>query len=120
MDLKVFPQRLRAEREKRGWSQVELGEAAGLQGSAISHFETGRREPSFDNLRALADALKVSTDFLMGRELTPTTAGPGADQLFRKLEKHIRSMSDSDLKAFEVFAETLAKRNKDDQRKDES
>jgi transcriptional regulator with XRE-family HTH domain len=111
-ERRIFPERLRAERERRGLSQAELGEKTGLQPSAVSHFETGRREPSFDNLRALADALKVSTDYLMGRDATPSPAGPKAAQMFRNLEKHMQNMSDEDLKTFEDFAALLAKKNK--------
>ena len=63
----AFPERLRSAREKRGLSQGELAKRAGFQASAISHFETGSRKPSFDNLRRLADALEVTTDYLLGR-----------------------------------------------------
>lgn len=62
----VFPSRLRSAREFRGFSQGDLAEKTGLQPSAISHFETGSRKPSFDNLRILADNLDVSTDYLLG------------------------------------------------------
>ena len=63
----VFPERLRTAREKRGLSQGDLANRARFQASAISHFETGTRKPSFDNLRRLADALEVTTDYLLGR-----------------------------------------------------
>lgn len=33
----------------------------------ISHFETGTRRPSFDNLVRLVNALDVSADYLLGR-----------------------------------------------------
>ena len=56
----VFPERLRKAREYRGLSQGELATKAALQPSAISHFETGARKPSFDNLRLLADTLDVT------------------------------------------------------------
>ena len=51
----------------RGLSQCDLASKSGLQQVAISLFETGRREPSFGNLKRLADALEVTTDYLMGR-----------------------------------------------------
>jgi transcriptional regulator with XRE-family HTH domain len=74
----IFPERLRVARESRQLSQSKLAERAGLQVSAVSHFETGNRKPSFDNLRRLADALNVTTDYLLGRvsqmELTKGTA----------------------------------------------
>jgi transcriptional regulator with XRE-family HTH domain len=43
-----------------------------LQQSALSHYENGVRRPSFTNLRRLASALGVSTDYLVGH------APPGA------------------------------------------
>src|SRR5690606_10858354 len=62
-----FPEQLEKARRLRNLNQAELAKASGLQASAISHFETGSRKPSFDNLRKLADALSVTTDFLLGR-----------------------------------------------------
>ena len=91
-----FAGRLRAARELKGLSQAELAAKARLQPSAVSHFETGRRAPSFENLRGLADALDVSTDYLLGRQDAVGAAGPGAEQLFRNLSKHISKMSASD------------------------
>ena len=59
----------RERREARGMSQSELARAAGLQPSAIAHFEAGRRKPSFDNVHALSRALcPVSADFLLGEQ----------------------------------------------------
>ena len=83
---RAFPARLRTAREKRGLSQGELSNRAGLQPSAISHFETGTRKPSFDNLRRLADALDVTTDYLLGR-VTDEQALAGADKLHRHLDR---------------------------------
>ena len=62
-----FPGRLKEARDLRGLSQAELAGRSGLQPSAVSHFETGGRKPSFDNLMLLADALQVTTDYLLGR-----------------------------------------------------
>ena len=104
-----FADRLRLVRERKGLSQAELADKAGLQPSAISHFETGRRAPSFENLRALADALSVSTDYLLGRQQEPTAAGPAAEKMFR----HLSRMSDADQTLLEEFAKTLARKNKE-------
>lgn len=110
-----FPDRLRHAREVlRKISQSELAERSGLQPSAVSHFEKGRRSPSFDNLRRLSDALDVTTDYLLGRvdepkASTSTAAGPTVDKLFRNAEK----MSQEDLQTLADFADMLAKRNKD-------
>ena len=103
----AFKDRLKEIRERRGWSQAELAQKSGLQPTAISHFETGGRSPSFDNLRRLADALNVSTDYLIGRSNEPAMAGPQTDSLFRDLDK----LSDDDLKAMEMMKDALLKKS---------
>jgi len=82
----LFSTRLRAALEIVDMSQTDLAKRAGLQPSAVSHFASGARTPSFDNLCRVADALGVSTDYLVGRSDAPTavTYGvgtSGADQL---------------------------------------
>lgn len=79
----IFQERLRTAREFRKLSQGELALRAGLQASAVSHFETGTRKPSFDNLKRLADALKVSTDYLLGRVAQMEATAASADRLHR-------------------------------------
>jgi transcriptional regulator with XRE-family HTH domain len=98
-----FPDRLKSTRELRGLNQAELALKAKLQPTAISHFETGSRSPSFDNLRRLADALSVSTDYLMGRTDEMKLAGPAADSLFRGLDR----LSEGDLQALHMMKEAL-------------
>jgi transcriptional regulator with XRE-family HTH domain len=79
----IFPDRLRTARERRGLSQGQLAERAGLQASAVSHFETGGRKPSFDNLKRLADALNITTDYLLGRTSDMEGSAATADRLHR-------------------------------------
>ncbi len=104
-----FPDRLRAARDLRQMSQSDLAEKAKLQPSAVSHFETGRRAPSFDNLKALSEALQVTTDYLLGRVDEPGATGAVVDQLFR----HAEHMSRDDLDTLTGFAEMLAKKSAD-------
>lgn len=101
----VFPDRLRTAREYRGLNQAELAQRAGMQPSAISHFETGARKPSFDNLRILADSLDVTTDYLLGR-VVEFKALAGADRLHR----HYESLQGTDRKMADELIEMLAKR----------
>jgi transcriptional regulator with XRE-family HTH domain len=70
-DTDIFRQRLVSARRLRDLNQEELAKRAGLQPAAVSHFETGARKPSFDNLRKLSQALTVSIDYLMGRTDDP-------------------------------------------------
>jgi transcriptional regulator with XRE-family HTH domain len=92
-----FPTRLRKTRENRELSQSELAREAGMQPSAIAHFEAGRRKPSFDNVRALARALKVSADYLLGTQ-TATTAFRNEDRLSAKDRSFIQNIIDTMIK----------------------
>ena len=105
----IFPKRLKEVRELRGFSQADLAKKSGLQSTAVSHFETGGRAPSFDNLRRLADALNVATDYLIGRSDELKLAGPETDNFFRGLEK----LSEADLGAIRMMKEALLARKKE-------
>jgi transcriptional regulator with XRE-family HTH domain len=104
----IFAERLRTARELRKMSQSDLAEKTGLMPSAISHFETGRRSPSFANLKALSDALKVTTDYLIGRSDSPEVSNAVAIKLLR----HAQKMSDEDLDTITRMAEVMAKKQK--------
>lgn len=101
----LFGSRLRAARESRELNQTELARVSGLQPAAIGHFESGRRKPSFANIRALAKALDVSSDYLLGRAISME----GATTAFRNEE----NLSASDRGAIQAMIDTLAKRRKD-------
>jgi transcriptional regulator with XRE-family HTH domain len=101
----IFPLRLKAAREKRQLNQEQLAERSKLQGSAISHFETGKRKPSFDNLKRLADALGVSTDYLLGRTDELEGHAAPADPLYRdfqKLNKENRDLASRIIRQFSI------------------
>ncbi len=85
--------------------QSQLAEKAGLPSSSISHFEAGARKPSFDNLRRLATALDVTTDYLLGRVDSLESVG-AADTIHR----HLSNFSADDLKLTEDFVKLLAQR----------
>ncbi len=60
MDARQFGRRLRELREAAGLSQKELADRMGVQQTAVSWWERGRREPSFGNAVKLAEALGVN------------------------------------------------------------
>ena len=101
----IFKVRLKAARELRQLKQNELGEKAKLPPSSIAHFEAGSRKPSFDNLRRLAMALEVTTDYLLGRVDEPGLAEAG-DPLYRDMGK----LTDKDREIAREFLEMLAKK----------
>ena len=63
--LDGFAQRLRKLRKSKNLSQTELGQLAGLHYTHIGRFERGASRPSGDTLMRLADALGVTSDYLL-------------------------------------------------------
>ena len=107
--IDIFRERLRTAREFRQLNQGELAVRARLQASAVSHFETGSRKPSFDNLRRLADALRVTTDYLLGRTNEMEGSANSADRLHR----HYTGLSTEYQEMADDFIQMLAKKAKD-------
>src|ERR1700681_4605973 len=62
---------LRSARERMGWSREALAYHSGLSWAAIAQIESGRRQQvRVSSLVALANALGVSVDYLVGAEAT--------------------------------------------------
>lgn len=100
-----FPSRLKATRELRGLTQGDLSTLAGLPATTISHFESGSRKPSFDNLRRLTKALGVSTDYLMGNTDTPDATAAAT-----RIARHLPNATEEEISMLEAVAKSLADR----------
>lgn len=110
-DADIFAERLKKARELRALSQTQLATNARLPPSSVSHFEAGARKPSLDNLKRLAVALNVTTDFLLGRAETPEASGTTG-----RLHRDMHKLSSDDLKLTEEFVGMLLRRqNKEGQ-----
>jgi transcriptional regulator with XRE-family HTH domain len=101
----IFKERLKTARELRQLKQSELADRAKLPPSSIAHFEAGARKPSFDTLRRLANALEVTTDYLLGRVDDPGLAEAG-DPIYRDMGK----LTGRDREIAKDFLEMLAKK----------
>ena len=102
----VFKERLKSARELRELKQAELAKKADMPPSSVAHFESGSRKPSFATLRRLANALDVSTDYLLGRVDDPGLTEAG-DPLYRDVSK----LTGNDRALAEDFLKMLAARN---------
>jgi len=88
-----FAKQLKRIRASKKLSQSDLANRIGLKPAAVSHFETGQRKPPLDTLTKLADALSVSVDYLLGRDLSRATNAAGMLlQVFEQL-----SLSDQEV-----------------------
>lgn len=107
-----FGRRLAAVRKLRDITQEQLAERSGVPAAVISHFETGvRASASADNLVKLADALRVSVDYLLAR--TNEIAPPPPENL-----QHLMSqLTEGQIEMLEAFTVSLARSKRDSQSK---
>lgn len=61
-----FNERLKNLREKKGLTQAQLSELAGISSRMIQKYECGASRPRFDAAERLASALEVSVSELLG------------------------------------------------------
>lgn len=64
----AFKDKLRELRKLRHYTQDDLSKLTGLSVSAISMYENGKREPSFETLEMFADYFNVDMNTLIGKE----------------------------------------------------
>ncbi|WP_277680216.1 helix-turn-helix domain-containing protein [Gracilibacillus dipsosauri] len=60
-----FGEKLKREREKRGWSQVDLAEKIHVSRQSVSKWETGRNYPSIEVIIDLSDLFGITIDELL-------------------------------------------------------
>ena len=65
--IAYFSTRLKELRLSKGLRQEQVAKLIGVNKSAISTYESGNRQPSYDILVRLANLYRVSTDYLLGQ-----------------------------------------------------
>ena len=65
-----FAKNLRRYRKRKNYSQEKLAKELHYGYTAIANYESGRNEPSIDDLIRLAKALNVTVDELIGMKFT--------------------------------------------------
>lgn len=73
-NLIIFANRLRQTRKQRHFTQKELSEKIQIDQRQIARYEAAESEPTMTALRRIADALSVTSDYLMGRSDNPMGA----------------------------------------------
>ena len=68
----ICGERIRRRRMALGWTQQELAKATGIPYPTLSRIEHGEQSMHYERVIALADALNVSTDYLLNRTDAPT------------------------------------------------
>ncbi len=66
----VAGQRLKEARKKANLTQVELANIIGVKAAEISQYESNKRTPRWPAFNKLLDALNITADEVLGREVT--------------------------------------------------
>jgi transcriptional regulator with XRE-family HTH domain len=102
-----FGKRLASMREDAGLSQSALARRVGTSQSAISQIESGERNPSFETIRQIADALGVTPAYLVGADVEGLA--PNEEIHFRLY----RSLPTEAREELEQFAAYLRQKHRD-------
>jgi transcriptional regulator with XRE-family HTH domain len=94
--LAGFAERLRTLRKQKDLSQTELGQRAGLHYTHIGRFERGASRPSGDTLKRLADALEVTSDYLLEGAADDAARAKFADRELLKQFQEVERLPDED------------------------
>lgn len=78
--MKMTADRIRALREARGWTQVELARRLSITRNGVNSWEQGLSMPSPACLVDLAKLFSVSTDYLLGVERLETVNVTGLNE----------------------------------------
>jgi len=70
----ICGERIRRRRMALGWTQQELAKVTSIPYPTLSRIEHGEQSMHYERVVALADALDVSTDYLLNRTDDPTLA----------------------------------------------
>lgn len=94
---------IRTRRRILGLTMKQLATIVGVTEAAISHYETGRREPDNDMLLRIANALGVTVDYLIGHEDSPASVtaqekSPANDPMTEQIMAKARTMNEEELR----------------------
>lgn len=66
----IIGERIKSARKNQNLTQQELGQKLGVSKVSVCGYEKGVRIPTIENFIQLLDILDVSSDYLLGREIT--------------------------------------------------
>lgn len=107
--------RLRELRKRCDLTMKEFGSRFGLAESTISQYETGKRQPDYEQLLKFSEYFGVSVDYLLGNDETKKESplpfsGMELSEVKRKAIARILAMSDDDVEYFDRLADVALDR----------
>jgi transcriptional regulator with XRE-family HTH domain len=107
-----FSERLKKARLEKGFSKSDLAKEIGVHYSQIGRYEDKGAQPAADVLSKLANALEVSSDFLMNGTSDDMANNSLTDKELLNQFKAIEKLSDNDKSVVKVFLDAFITKNK--------
>ena len=106
-------ERLRETRKQLGYTMKFIAQKVGVTESAISQYETGKRQPDFLTVSRLADFLGVSVDYLLGRDdsETETQEDQSSDRI-KQFMHEAKDLSEHEIELVRMFMAQVKKNRK--------
>ena len=99
----MFYKILKAERMKKGLSQLAFAKILGISQQTIGSWETGRTSPDLETLIKIASFFNVTTDYLLGVTDVPTK---------KNVQSNLIKLSDEELQLIKKYRELPLKAQK--------
>jgi transcriptional regulator with XRE-family HTH domain len=93
-ETETLGDRIRRSRIAKTLTQTELAARIGVAQQTITYYEVRGVSPPPDLLVAIADALDVSTDILLGRRNTPERGGGAVPASSVRRQKHLKRLDE--------------------------
>lgn len=99
-------------RIQKGISQTELAKRINMHNTHISRYERGESVPSSQALKALADCLGVSTDYLYDGNEEDAAVADFHDRDFLRIFKEAENLEEKDKEVLKILIESFLARQK--------
>ena len=107
-----FAKRLRQLRQQRGLLQAQLAEKVGLHQNQIGRYERGTSHPSGEALKHLADALGVSTDYLIEGDVQDAAKADFKDRELLRMFQEIENFDAKDKETVKALLDAFIKKKR--------
>lgn len=84
-------------RREQGWNQKELGDKLSVGQTTVSAWETGKNEPDYKSIRAMAELFEVSADYLLGFDDDHIRRGLSPEAYAEKQRRQRQQADEEDL-----------------------
>jgi len=106
-----LPERLKALRKQKDFSQQELAERASVHYTHIGRYERGQAKPTTDTLRRLAETLGVSLDYLVDGATDDVARATFEDRELLRQFQELQTLDEEDKRIVKTLIDAfLAKR----------